>query len=56
MSKFEYHSKGGKVFWGAVLVLAGFLILLHNLGYVNQDIIRFWPVLIILWGIKKIID
>lgn len=56
MSKFEHHSKRGKVFWGIVLVLVGALILLHNLGYVAKDIIRFWPVLLILWGIKKLID
>jgi hypothetical protein len=56
MSKFEYHPKRGRVFWGIVLVLVGLFILSHNLGFVSRDIIRFWPVLLILWGIKKLID
>jgi len=56
MSKFEYHPKRGRGFWGIVLVLVGLFILFHNLGFVSRDIIRFWPVLLILWGIKKLID
>ena len=56
MPKSDRPSKGGKIFWGIVLVLVGFFILFHNLGFVGQDIIRFWPVLLILWGIKKLID
>jgi uncharacterized membrane protein len=56
MSKFEYHPKRGRVFWGIVLVLVGLFILFHNLGFVSRDIIRFWPVLLILWGIKKLIQ
>jgi hypothetical protein len=56
MSEFEHHRKGSKVFWGIVLVLVGFFILFHNLGFVSRDIIRFWPMLLILWGIKKLID
>ena len=55
MSKFEYHPKGGRIFWGIVLVLVGALILFHNLVFLNQNVIRFWPVLLILWGIKKLI-
>lgn len=56
MSKFEYHPTRGKVFWGILLVLVGLFILFHNLGFVSRDIIRFWPVLLILWGIKKLIN
>ena len=56
MSKSQKHDKGSKIFWGLVLVVVGTLILLHNLGYVREDIIRFWPVLVILWGIKKLIE
>ncbi len=48
--------RGSKVFWGLVLILAGALILLNNLGYLSHDIIRFWPVLVIIWGIKKLVD
>lgn len=56
MSKSEKHKKGNKIFWGLVLIAIGALILLHNLGYVREDIVRFWPVLVILWGIKKLVD
>lgn len=56
MAKSEKSRRGSKVFWGLVLILAGALILLDNLGYLSHDIIRFWPVLVIIWGIKKLVD
>jgi hypothetical protein len=56
VSEFHHSNKGGKIFWGMVLVLVGLFILFHNLGFVEQDIVRFWPVFLILWGIKKLID
>lgn len=56
MSNSESKRRGGKVFWGLVLILIGVLILLDNLGYLSHDIIRFWPVLVIIWGIKKLVD
>lgn len=56
MSRSEKHKKGNKIFWALVLIAIGVLILLHNLGYVREDILRFWPVLVILLGIKKLID
>ncbi|MGB8657861.1 MAG: DUF5668 domain-containing protein [Candidatus Zixiibacteriota bacterium] len=55
MSECREHGKSGKIFWGLVLVVAGVLILLRNFGYLEYDIVRFWPVLLILWGIKKLI-
>jgi hypothetical protein len=48
--------KGNKIFWALALMAVGVLILLHNLGYIDHDIIRYWPVLIIIWGIKKLFD
>jgi hypothetical protein len=56
LSNSERQRRGGKVFWGLVLILIGVLILLDNLGYLRHDIIRFWPVLVIIWGIKKLVD
>jgi hypothetical protein len=56
VSKSHHPDKGRKIFWGIVLVFVGLFILLHNLGFVGRDIVRFWPVLLILWGIKKLID
>jgi hypothetical protein len=52
----EKHGKGNKIFWALVLIVIGLFILLHNLGYVGEDIIRYWPVIIILLGVKKLID
>jgi len=56
LSESERPRRGSKVFWGLVLILIGVLILLDNLGYLTHDIIRFWPVLVIIWGIKKLVD
>jgi hypothetical protein len=56
LSDSETKRRGGKVFWGLVLILVGVLILLDNLGYLRHEIIRFWPVLVIIWGIKKLVD
>ena len=56
MSESERPRGGSKVFWGLLLILIGVLILLDNLGYLTHDIIRFWPVLVIIWGIKKLVD
>jgi len=52
----ESHRRGNKLFWALVLIAIGALILLHNLGYIGQDVVRYWPVIIILLGIKKLID
>ena len=58
MAESEGHRdrKGNRVFWALVLIAVGVLILLCNLGYVKHDIVRFWPVLVILWGIKKLVE
>lgn len=56
MSEFHKHSKNSKIFWGVVLILFGGLVLLRNFGYLEYEIVRFWPVLLILWGIKKLIE
>jgi hypothetical protein len=52
----ESRRRGNKVFWALVLVAIGALILLHNLDYIGQDVVRYWPVILILLGIKKLID
>ena len=50
------HSEKGKgVFWGILLLVAGVLILLHNLGYVSGNVWRWWPVILIIIGLKKLI-
>ena len=56
MAESEKHKKGNKAFWALVLMAIGALILLRNLGYIREDVIRYWPVIIILLGIKRLID
>jgi hypothetical protein len=56
LDKCEGRRKGNKIFWALLLIVIGVLILLHNFGYLEHDIVRFWPVLVILWGIKKLVD
>ncbi len=49
----------GSFFWGLVLIAAGSIFLLKNLGYevpVWTGIARYWPVLLIVWGFIKLID
>ena len=49
----------GSFFWGLILIAAGSIFLLKNLGYdvpVWTGIARYWPVLLIVWGCVKLID
>lgn len=51
--------RAGSFFWGLVLIAAGSIFLLKNLGYnvpVWTGIARYWPVLLIVWGFVKLID
>jgi len=47
--------QSGKILWGLILLLAGVLLLLDNLGVVAfswYDIVIWWPLLLIYWGIS----
>ena len=49
----------GSVFWGLILIGAGLIFLLKNLGYdipIWTGIVRYWPVLLIVWGFVKLVD
>lgn len=49
----------GVIFWGLILVAIGVLMLAHNLGYSIQIwpyIGRYWPALLIAWGLLKFVD
>ncbi len=49
----------GSVFWGIILVTIGALLLARNLGYVIPiwgPLAKYWPVLIIAWGMLKLVD
>lgn len=43
------------IFWGVLFITLGLLILLSNLGFIHfyfYGILKFWPVIFILWGIS----
>ena len=49
----------GTVFWSVVLISIGVVLLLGNMGYpvpVWEGLSRYWPVLIIGWGLVKLVD
>ena len=47
----------GSIFWGAVLMAIGAVLLLGNFDVLDYDrILDFWPVIVIAIGIKMIVD
>lgn len=49
--------KSGSVFWGALLVVLGIIFLLGNFEIINYNrIFDFWPVVVIIIGIKLVLD
>jgi hypothetical protein len=50
------HGAGGMVV-GGLIVLIGLLILLDNMGIIRfHDVWRYWPVLLIVLGVSKILE
>ena len=53
----EAPARSGSVFWGAALMVIGALFLLANFEIIDYDrIFQFWPVLVIVIGLKMIAD
>ncbi len=51
------HSGTHGIFFGAIVVAIGCLLLLDNMGIVRfHDIWQYWPVLMIAFGISRIVD
>ena len=49
----------GTIFWGLILITIGGLLLARNFGYpipIWSVLARYWPVLIIAWGLVKIVE
>ncbi len=47
----------GSVFWGAVLMAVGAVLLLGNFDVIDYDrMFDFWPVIVIAIGVKMIVD
>src|ERR1700740_978326 len=54
-----YGYRRGSIFWALTLIGVGFIFLYQNFNPAVHPwhiIARFWPVLIIFWGISKLID
>ncbi len=57
MRRYRYRSGTSGILIGGVIVLIGLLLLLDNLGIVVfHDVWRYWPVLLIVWGVSRILD
>jgi len=52
------QARSGGLFSGLVLLSAGILLLLHNYGHLDlhEFFTRWWPLLIIFWGIVKLYE
>jgi Toastrack DUF4097/LiaI-LiaF-like transmembrane region len=54
-----YAHRRGSIFWALTLIAVGGLFLYHNFDpslHPWQLIAKFWPFLIIFWGLSKLID
>jgi hypothetical protein len=49
--------KSGSVFWGALLIVLGAVLLLANFEVINYDrVFDFWPLVVIVIGVKLVAD
>lgn len=47
--------KGNSFVWGVILIIIGVVILLEQLHVdVFDQVWRFWPVILIIWGANKL--
>jgi predicted membrane protein len=57
MARRRYRSGSHGIFFGAIVVAIGCLLLLDNLGIFRfHDIWQYWPVLLIAFGVSRVID
>jgi uncharacterized membrane protein HdeD (DUF308 family) len=57
VDEFPEAVKAGSIFWGIVLLLLGFFLLLANFEVISYSTAwQFWPVVVIIIGIKLIAD
>jgi len=53
----RYRSGNHGIFFGAIVVAVGVLLLLDNLGIFRfRDVWQYWPVLLVAWGVSRIVD
>lgn len=49
--------KAGSIFWGAVLIFLGGILLLANFEVISYDtVFDFWPIAVIIIGVKLVAD
>ena len=59
MSVYGYGYRRGSIFWALTLIGVGGIFLYQNFNpsiHPWQIIAKFWPILIIFWGLSKLID
>lgn len=55
--EFPQAVKAGSIFWGAVLIVLGGILLLANFEVISYDtVFDFWPIAVIVVGLKLIAD
>lgn len=55
----SYHYRRGSFFWALILIAIGVVFLLQNFNPAVHPwhvLAKYWPVLIIIWGLSKLID
>src|SRR5258708_12949995 len=56
MARHRYPGSHG-LFFGAIVVAVGILLLLDNLGIFRfHDIWQYWPVLLVAFGVARLVD
>jgi uncharacterized membrane protein len=43
-------------FYAIMVLIVGLLLLMINLGFVDSSFISFWPILIIIVGLKELMN
>jgi len=57
IDEFPQLVKAGSVFWGIILLALGVILLLANFEVISYDtLFDFWPVVVIVIGLKFIVD
>lgn len=41
---------------GIIIIIVGFILLLNSLGYTSINVWRYWPVLLIAWGLNALLS
>jgi len=45
---------GHSIAFPLTLIAVGIIFLAHNFGYLHGNLFRYWPVLLIVWGLGMI--